>query len=197
MYNGVLVKTYSAPSVDKREILRYAGCRGEVDDATAALLEECLLECLPVCVYRICYRLFDVKQNDGGLAIGNLQTNSVALRGNLEGCDKAVVFAATLGLDMDRLIAKYAGVKTAKALLFQAIGTERIEALCDVFCEDLQREYAQVKQRFSAGYGDFSISAQKEIFTMLDCSRQIGLTLNDSLLMSPTKSVTAIVGVKK
>ena len=141
--------------------------------------------------------MFVVKQKKSVLAIGSITSDSKALRKNLEGCERAVVFAATLGLDMDRLIAKYAGVKTAKALLFQAIGTERIEALCDVFCEDLQREYAQVKQRFSAGYGDFSISAQKEIFTMLDCSRQIGLTLNDSLLMSPTKSVTAIVGVKK
>jgi 5-methyltetrahydrofolate--homocysteine methyltransferase len=31
----------------------------------------------------------------------------------------------------------------------------------------------------------------------LDCNRKIGLTLNDSLLMSPSKSVTALIGVAK
>ena len=49
--------------------------------------------------------------------------------------------------------------------------------------------------RFSPGYGDFPLEAQKDIFRTLDCSRKIGLTLNESLLMSPSKSVTAIVGL--
>ena len=39
-------------------------------------------------------------------------------------------------------------------------------------------------------------TTQKDIFKILDCSKKIGLTLTDSLLMSPTKSVTAIVGIK-
>ena len=51
------------------------------------------------------------------------------------------------------------------------------------------------RPRFSAGYGDFELSAQTEIFHALDCQRKIGLTLNDSLLMSPSKSVTAIIGI--
>lgn len=194
MLNGVLVKNYAAPSVDRREILRYAGCRGEADERTLALLEECLAAAESVNAYRVCYRVFDVKQKNGFLEIGNLKTDSKALRAHLDGSAKAVVFAATLGLGIDRLIAKYAGVATAKAAMLQAIGAERIEALCDIFCAELKAEHGDVSARFSAGYGDFPLAAQKEIFEMLDCPRQIGLTLNDSLLMSPTKSVTAIVG---
>ena len=194
MLNGVFVKNYVAPLVDRREILRYAGCRGEADERTLALLEECLQEAESVCAYRVCYRVFDVKQNDGVLEIGSIKTDSKALRSHLDSCEKAVVFAATLGLGLDRLITKYASVATAKAVMLQAIGAERIEALCDTFCADLKKEYKNIKSRFSAGYGDFPLSAQRDIFEMLDCPRQIGLTLNDSLLMSPTKSVTAIVG---
>jgi len=52
-----------------------------------------------------------------------------------------------------------------------------------------------LKPRFSPGYGDLPLETQREIFDVLDCSRRIGLMLNDSLLMSPTKSVTAFVGV--
>ena len=197
MLERVLVKNYPAPPVDKREILRYAGCRGEADERTSALLEDCLAEFEKVSAYRVCYRVFDVKQKDGCLEIGRIKTDSVALRTNLDGSRQAAVFAATVGLGVDRLISRYAGVTTAKALLLQAIGAERIEALCDAFCADLKREYGAVGGRFSAGYGDFPLSAQKDIFEMLDCPRQIGLTLNDSLLMSPTKSVTAIVGIDK
>ncbi|MBO5857729.1 MAG: Vitamin B12 dependent methionine synthase activation subunit, partial [Clostridia bacterium] len=44
---------------------------------------------------------------------------------------------------------------------------------------------------------DLELTTQKDIFKILDCSKKIGLTLNDSLLMSPTKSVTAFVGIIK
>ena len=80
--------------------------------------------------------------------------------------------------------------------MFQSIGAERIETLCDAFCKDISSELGvTLKPRFSAGYGDLPLEAQKDIFRVLDCSKKIGLTLNDSLLMSPTKSVTAIVGI--
>ncbi len=51
------------------------------------------------------------------------------------------------------------------------------------------------RPRFSPGYGDLTLLAQKDIFAVLDCGKRIGLTLNDSLLMSPSKSVTAFVGI--
>ena len=109
------------------------------------------------------------------------------------------MFAATVGLEMDRLIARYGGVSPARSLLFQALGAERIEALCDAFCartaEDLARQGRGVTVRFSPGYGDVPLGLQNDIFRALDCPRKIGLTLNESLLMSPSKSVTAVFGV--
>ena len=114
----------------------------------------------------------------------------------MRGCKRAVVFAATVGIGLDRLIAKYGRLSPSKALMLQAIGAERIEALCDAFCAELAAKLdCKLRPRFSPGYGDFPITAQKELFAVLDCTRQIGVTLNDSLLMSPTKSVTAIVGI--
>ena len=80
-------------------------------------------------------------------------------------------------------------------MLFQAIGAERIEALADAFNNDIKEKYVTVP-RFSAGYGDFSVYKQTDMFNVLDCGRKIGLTLNDSMMMSPTKSVTAIIGIK-
>jgi len=202
MQDKIFIKTYeNIPSFDRAEILRYAGCKDSADEQIHALLNDCLNESAGVFSYRVSYRLFDVKRNTGGIALGELQTDSAALARRLAGCEKAVVFAATVGLGIDRFIERNAGVATAKAVLFQAIGAERIERLCDSFCEDLEREYGargyKVTSRFSPGYGDLPMTLQKTIFTQLDCARKIGLTLTDSLLMTPTKSVTAIVGLQK
>ena len=133
--------------------------------------------------------------------MGFATVESAALRKNLQGCERAVVFAATVGLELDRMIAKAARLSPAKALLLQAIGAERIEALCDRFCQELSEELAPMGQtlrpRFSPGYGDLPLTFQEEIFRVLDCPRKIGLSLNESLLMSPTKSVTALVGITR
>ena len=50
--------------------------------------------------------------------------------------------------------------------------------------------------RFSPGYGDLPLEFQREIFRALDVPRRIGVSLGSSCLMSPSKSVTAIVGIK-
>ena len=111
----------------------------------------------------------------------------------------AVLFGATVGLELDRLIARHSRLQPVKALTFQAIGAERVEALCDAFCADIRRQVQEqgccTKMRFSPGYGDVPLTLQRDIFRVLDCARQIGLTLNGSLLMTPSKSVTAIVGI--
>ena len=78
--------------------------------------------------------------------------------------------------------------------MFQAIGAERIENLCDLFNNEI-KENNYTKPRFSAGYGDFGLEFQKEIFNALNLPVKIGINLNNSLIMSPSKSVTAIIGI--
>lgn len=186
MFDGVQIKTYERlPDFDKKEILRYAGYKGEADEVAAKLLDECLQECKGCFSYRVAYIVRPIE------FFWETFGESKTAHAHLDGCKEVALFAATVGLDIDRLVSKYAYVSTVKALFFQAIGAERIEALCEEFCKGFGGK------RFSAGYGDFPLEKQTEFFRLLDCSRKIGLTLNDSLLMSPTKSVTAAVGVCK
>lgn len=188
MRNGVSVKSFPAPPYDRAEILRYAGCRGETDARLNALLDECIEESVSAFSYRVCYRELSVSE-----FFGIFGEESETAQRRLDGCERAVIFAATVGLGIDRLIAKYASVAPTKALLFQALGAERIESLCDAFCAELPSAGA----RFSAGYGDFPLEKQKIFFAALDCPRKIGLTLTEGGLMTPTKSVTAVVGLGK
>lgn len=191
----VLIKTYGAPPVCKKEILRYAGCKCDTD-LPAGMLDMCIKETLPGLTYKVCYSVFDVKITGYQFDFGEIKVKSQDLAKNLKGAQKAVVFAATVGVGIDRLISKYSAISPAKAVILQAIGAERIEALCDMFCEDIKDEHkTALKPRFSPGYGDFDLAYQRDIFMLLNCEKYLGLTLNESMLMSPSKSVTAIVGL--
>ena len=188
---NVFVEDFALPEVDRREWFRYMGARS-VSDELRTLAESCLAEAEGCFHGRVCY---------GELPTSATEWNSRSVRDLLSNCDRTVIFAATVGLDIDRLIAKYSRIAPARALCFQALGTERIEALCDVFCEKMRERVHKngenVTSRFSPGYGDFPLETQKEVFRLLNCPVRIGLTLNESLLMSPTKSVTAIMGIRK
>ena len=194
------VLSYAAPPIDRREIIRYMGAK-ELSAELEALLDECLAEAEGRLRYSVCWQEIPVSVTGNVVKLGFAAPESASLAARLTGCDRAVLFAATVGLELDRLIARYSRLQPVKGLIFQAIGAERVEALCDAFCAEL-RQQAQtcgecIRPRFSPGYGDVPLTLQQDIFRVLDCPRQIGLTLNASLLMTPSKSVTAFVGVGK
>ena len=190
----ILVKSYDPMPFDKSEILRYAQAKGESPELDL-IIDECIGEVSDKLVYKVCYGEFDISVDQPNIDFGFMNITSKDLSKNLKDCKKTVVFGATVGIELDRLILRYGRISPVKALIFQAIGAERIEALADAFNNEIKEKYITVP-RFSAGYGDFSVYKQTDIFNILDCGRKIGLTLNDSMMMSPTKSVTAIIGIK-
>ena len=194
----IYTEFFELPSYDKSEILRYSGAK-KYDSSLEGIVDECINECSGKFKARVCYAEFPIKIENNAIDLSFAKVTSTALAKNLSGCERVVVFAATVGIEIDRIIKKYSRLDLSKAVFMQAIGAERIEALCDAFCNKLKDEQSKkgmfLRPRFSAGYGDLSIELQRDIICALDCSRRIGITLNESLLMSPSKSVTAIVGI--
>ena len=194
----VLVKNFPSPPVQWEDIRRYAAA-GPATEQTAAMAEECVALLQPRLAYRVCWQEFPLSVMGDEVDAGFATFSSTALSHRLTGCCRVVVFAATVGLELDRLLARYGRLSPSKALWLDAIGTERVESLCDAFCEELARDAAArglcTTRRFSPGYGDLPLALQRDIFGVLDPARHIGLTLNESLLMSPSKSVTALVGL--
>ena len=189
---------YPLPPVRRGEVLRYAGTGSETPEL-AQLLTEVIAEAENIIVPQVCWQSFPLSFPEGMSDFGFARVDSPSLSRHLAGCSHVVVFAATIGHPLDRLIYRCGKTAPARALLLQAIGAERIEALCDSFQEQIRQD-AQTRglfitDRFSPGYGDLPLEFQREIFRVLDCPRKIGLTLNDSLLMTPSKSVTAIIGI--
>ena len=196
----VITKNYNPPAFNTKEILRYARV-GEENEQISALLDECISEGLPKTSYRVCYCEFDISECGGKLDMGFCVTESSVLKQYLCDCEKIILFVATIGHDIDRLILGNSVLAPSKATLLQAFGSERVEALCDAFCSEIKTEQSEkgfiTKPRVSAGYGDIPLAMQRDIFAHLDCTRKIGVTLSDSLFMRPEKSVSAIVGIKR
>lgn len=195
MNSVVEYKTYLPPQICTKEILRYAAVT-QPDEASVNLMKSAFKEVENKLSYKVCFVELPLKIIGNNCELGELNFSSENLADLLRGCKSAVLFAATLGAEIDRQIIKYSKISPAKALMLQAIGTERIEALCNAFCSDLEIcKGTNITPRFSPGYGDLPIELQRDIFNILQCEKRMCLTLNSSYLISPTKSVTAILGV--
>ena len=183
--------------IPRAQTLHYLRCRGgspdgELDDALACCEERILRTARP----RLVWRLFP-RTEDGTVAGTDYRPAGEDIRAFLRGCDSVVLLAATLGAEVESLIRRAAGRDMAEAVILDAAGSAAVEELCDSFCADLAAALAPrcLTGRFSPGYGDMPLSDQFALFRVLDVSRRIGVTLSDSALMIPQKSVTALIGV--
>ena len=119
---------------------------------------------------------------------------SASLYKNLNGVKKAYVFAVTVGYGVDRLIAKLAVTSAAACFVTDALASAFAEAACD-YAEAAIKGNAVCRPRFSPGYGDLSIEIQPHILEMVSAGKRMNITINKSFLMSPSKSITAIMGI--
>jgi hypothetical protein len=186
---------FEAPPFDKREIERYA--KSVDNENLSQLIDECIEQCDGILNYNVGFCELNFTIKDNLCDFGTFFVRSEALSRNIFEAKKLVLFVASIGHGIDRLIAKYSRTSPLKALIFNAIGTERVEALADSFVAWLEKEASlKALPRFSAGYGDLPLEVQKDIFDFLKPEKQIGVFLSDSFVMSPSKSVTAFVGLK-
>lgn len=187
--------------VNKLEIYRYLGYKTgmdlpkEIENAVEEILDNVLKQSVP----KVCYKYFETKVGEQ-IDFGFMSVESKALASNLENCTETVIFGATIGIYTDRQIQKEQILSPARALIYQAVGAAVVEAVCDDFNEWIRQKEKEkgrdICPRFSPGYGDVSLSIQKSIFQELSLAKLAGITLTDSLLMIPEKSVTAIIGIK-
>ncbi|MDF2888237.1 MAG: Vitamin dependent methionine synthase activation region [Lacrimispora sp.] len=189
--------------ISRKEILRYLGYGNtEGDETVSALIEEALEELLAAASPKSIYRSYPVTllpENEIDFTV--FRTKSRNLGKNLADCEEVILFAATLGTGVDVLLHKYTRLQMSKAVIMQAAAAAVIEEYCDEENRKLKQEYEArgfyLRPRFSPGYGDFSLECQKEITTVLETPKRIGIMLTESLLMTPSKSVTAVMGVSK
>lgn len=187
----------SPVQADYSETARYLGYRKTSlpDEQISILIDECIRELFNVISPQAVYEFFDLETVfPHTVHFADVEIISVDLARNLHGCKRVALLAATIGPQVDAVIRRCQTLNPAKASVMQAAGAMYIEKFVDLVNDEIKKVVrGKSKPRFSPGFGDVSLEVQKDFFRLLPCAR-IGLTLMDSLIMSPEKSVTAFVG---
>ena len=195
-------------SPDFKEVARYLGYSRFVspDQDVSELLEKAAREMQAVMKAQAVFEIFDLTENSVistdsttvTLRFADVTLQSRDLGRNLAGCSQVALLAATIGPQVDALIRRHSSLDPVYASILQATGAMYIEELVDLVNSEIKKiaeaQGLKTKPRYSPGYGDVPLDIQKDFFRLLPCTR-IGLTLMDTLIMAPEKSVTAFVGI--
>lgn len=177
--------------INRAEVLQYLGWRGsEIPPEVNAQLDGCLQETLTLASPRVVWRLLPMLP--GGLRVGD------DIQALLSESTQCVLLAATLGNALETAIRRAQVRGLTRALMLDCCGSAAIESVCDAAEAEIRAAVGEGKHltdRFSPGYGDLPLSVQPLLLDILDAPRRIGLTLTPTGIMTPRKSVTAILGI--
>lgn len=187
-------------ALDCNEALRYMGQgTGVQTELMKQLMEECEHMVIAAAVPRYVYRVFDIVSSEQGIALSNSNVilKGESIREHLKGCKKAVVMCATLSLGIEKLMRQAGSIDMFHALAVDALASTAIEQVCDKVEKIISARLKGLHMtfRYGIGYGDFPIEQQQEIINLMNASKLIGLTVTESCMLAPGKSVTAVIGV--
>lgn len=189
------------PGIEIAEVLHFLGWRGtpldpSLIDQISGLCVRVQNEIRPFCILRRFALLDDLflegtSFSPGGADIGRM----------LRPCGEAVLLAATLGAQSERMLLREQARAPESALLLDAVLSAAIEAVCDeqerLLREQLWHDGYYLTDRYSPGYGDMPIDQTRQICDVLNTPRTIGLTVSSTGIMLPRKSVTAVMGISR
>ena len=189
--------------LDQNEILRYLGYQDAgVTDGIQKLLDRCEKEALQVITPKFVYHRFPISVDEDGIHVEGttLVLKGAVIREHLKNCQEIFLMGATAGMALDRWIRRYMISEPDVGVVMDSCGIQAVEQIADQAekeMEDLvEAEGLHLTWRFSPGYGDLPLETQRELVDVLDLPRKIGVTLSESFLMMPSKSVTAILGIQ-
>lgn len=178
--------------------LGYAGT--EPDDEALSLIRQLLDETKAVCRPRFGYSIVEGEVNDMRLRLSDIWFKPEGIiTHRLKGCDSFAIILATVGAELDRWIQDYRiGEDVMKAFIADVIGSLAAEAVVEYgkrfLKEMLAQEGLKTTNSYSPGYCGWLVSEQRMLFSLLPAGF-CGVTLTESCLMLPLKSVSSVVGI--
>ena len=189
--------------LDQNEILRYLGYKDSgVTESIQKLLDRCEKETLQVIAPKFVYQRFPIAVSEDGIHVEGttLVLRGEAIREHLKNCQEVFLVGATAGMALDRWIRRYMISEPDAGVVLDSCGIQAVEQIADLAEKEMEAmvevEGLHLTWRFSPGYGDLPLETQRELVDVLDLPRKIGVTLSESFLMMPSKSVTAILGIQ-
>lgn len=193
-------------TISEEEVYRYLGAYEKSQYISAVMkdkIKNAIEEIRTMLMPRVvCSSIYPIQDVENELTAGNgLKLHGKDVKKHLKSCDGVILMAATLGNEVDALIRKIEVTDMAKAVIVDAIANVAIEEVCQNQEEKirklLEKQNQYLTMRYSPGYGDFPIFIQKDILRLTDAYRKIGLSVTTSCILTPRKSITAVMGVAK
>lgn len=165
-------------------------------DFSNTQIEDCLKTLKSNVSCKYIYTKVPIKKENSIFDLGFGEFQSKSLEKNLEGCTEAFVFLTTLGFECDRLLNKLSLISPSQHFVCDGLSSSMAEAVCDIAEQKIKGSHI-CKPRFSPGYGDLPLEVQPKLLEMLNAQKLAGVTINNSYLMSPAKTITCIMGIIK
>lgn len=177
--------------LDRAEVLRYMGHNGE-DAHIVQVAEWAIARITEIAVPRW-------KWEECDFSALPLAGNDI--KRHLSGCNRMAVLCATLGAAVDREIRAAEHRSMLYALALDAAAGDAIEKVCDIAEQEIRYQVGQTGRyltgRYSPGYGDLPMTLQPHILALCDAPRRIGLSVTPTNILTPRKSVTALLGISQ
>lgn len=191
-------------TVNKNDIV---SALGYADGAIPAHFEEMIndvLSRLPShCEIQAGYRLLDVHKSDDrndGLFVGDkfFKLHKI-VTSQLRKSKKAALFISTIGPAMETWAKKLSTEgDVALSYLVDTVASVTEEEVTDLLQDHIEKQMQmrglKITNRYSPGYCDWSVSEQHLLFSFFPINF-CGITLTESALMVPIKSVSGIIGI--
>lgn len=181
------------------DALRYLRVRGDAPEELRVRVEQTMAELARSMPPRFTYRAFPAEHAPDGVRLAG---SAVTLTGELAArmlreCGTAVLLACTLGAAFEQRLRALESRDMGEAAILDACASAWVEYGCDLAESEIAARFPgrYLTDRFSPGYGDLPLALQPSVLDALDASRRLGVHAGESLLMLPSKSVTAILGV--
>jgi hypothetical protein len=177
--------------------------KGENKEIISEMIGEVLFEAETVCEIKAEYALWpEIRLPEGNTV---MQINSVdfsigkIVRAQLRRSESAAIFLCTAGPEIGKRAKMLIHEKDfLKGYIFDIAGSEIVEAAADLMQDHLRKTMAvshkAITNRFSPGYCGWHVSEQHKLFSLIP-DNYCKITLNDSALMQPVKSVSGVIGI--
>jgi len=140
------------------------------------------------------YKNFEIKSVGGIVEAQGLTINSKNVAELLKNSSQLSLFLVTIGPETEQ---RAQSSDALDALIFDTIGSIGVEAAANsinkIITDEAKTKGFKTTTRYSIGYGDWNISQQKDILQILG-GKNLGVSLTESFIMVPQKSITAILG---
>jgi len=180
--------------IDPAQVIRAMGYSEAAPPNLEERIAQAVNDAMPLIQPSGTYTTLKIKSVADSVTTKEITIQSRDVAALLKPCSRLSLLLVTIG----PLIEQRAQESDAlDSLILDTLGSIAVEEAANkvnqIISDEAEAKGFKTTRRYSVGYGDWNISQQKELLVLLE-GKKIGVTLTESSIMLPQKSITAVLG---